>query len=629
MASPLAFGPAPASVNFFQQAPETATDLNALQRQRLMAELLAKKGQETPEGQMVSGHYVAPGAGSYISQLVSALGGGMMSRDADAKEQSLAQALIAKRQKDASDFMGAINGSPAQAARDIQPLTPNDDEGNPMPVAQVPATAAVPGDMNKALAIALQSQNPMLAGMAPDIMKRQMDAQEFNAALQAAQGGGSPGGGSPAGAPAGGAPGNTMGLNTQAYPFLASPNSRAQAFGKAIQEANKPQTVAPGGSLMNSNGTLIAQAPMAEPGIQVMNVPGGGQSAGPVANYAEVKAAQEAAIARAKEDQQLKTINVNGVDVTKTVGQWREQMGGGTPGSPTPRPPGAVGNGSGPVNGQRPANPMAPRPEDSDRPLIYAAERKNLQDNLLQAQATKDPTQIARAQADVDALEKEIRSNRINLPAPQGIQGQSAADAKYQTTRAEDYAKRASAIQSAAGSSGGMLRNLDALEQLFKDPNVAKGGAAEGISGLKNAAASLGVDIKGVGAEQAIQAITNKMALDARSTADGGGMPGAMSDSDRGFLKALQPGLEKTPEGRALIIANNRKIAERNIEVARMAQRYEQVHGKLDAGFDRELQAFADANPMFKNSKAPAALQSPDIRSLAAQELARRQKGGN
>lgn len=96
---------------------------------------------------------------------------------------------------------------------------------------------------------------------------------------------------------------------------------------------------------------------------------------------------------------------------------------------PTPAPligrtsdlaPGAAGNGAGPVNGQPIRNPMAPRPEDADRPFIYSQERQAAQQRLQQAVQSGDPAAIARAQADVAGLEKEIQTNRIALPPLNG-----------------------------------------------------------------------------------------------------------------------------------------------------------------------------------------------------------------
>lgn len=76
-------------------------------------------------------------------------------------------------------------------------------------------------------------------------------------------------------------------------------------------------------------------------------------------------------------------------------------------------------------------------------------------------------------------------------------------------------------------------------------------------------------------------------------------MPGAMSDADRKFLANMQPGLTKTPEGRAKIIDASKKVAQRQIDMANMARQYEQDHGQLDLGFDKMLSDYAAKNQMF------------------------------
>jgi hypothetical protein len=589
------------SVNFFQKDPETAIDVNALQRQRQMAQLLTQRGLQGQDGQMVSGHYVPPSALSYINQLASAVLGAQQNRSADAKEAQLAQALLAKRTQDSSDFMSALNGTPASSREVAGPPV----EGGSAPMQTTPA---VPGDTNKALAIALESQNPQLSGMAPELLKRQMDAAEFNQALAAARGG--PAGGATDGAAPGGAPGaapagpnaGTFNLNPAAFAFAASPNARAQNLAKMIQEANKPQVLAEGGTLLGADNKPLYIAPKTEAGIQLNN-----GVASPVPGYGAAKAGMEGQIATAKDDNVLTTRDVGGVPTTKTNAEWRAYYSGGASApAPAPRAPTQQ---QAPVRGNFTGTPEQILDQINNSPVSQA-----VKDEMRRAYTN----QVSGNNPDFNPLGTGA------LPAPTGpVQGQSQADAKYQATRAEDFAKRAGAIQTAGSTASGTMRNLDTLEQLFKDPDVAKGGAAENISALKNLAASTGVDVKGAGAEQGIQAITNKMALDSRSTAEGGGMPGAMSDADRNFLANQQPGLNKTPEGRAIIIDNARKLAQRQIDVARMAQRYEQEHGKIDAGFDRQLQEYADKNQMFSGKKA-AAPQAMDIRSLAAQELQRR-----
>lgn len=113
-------------------------------------------------------------------------------------------------------------------------------------------------------------------------------------------------------------------------------------------------------------------------------------------------------------------------------------------------------------------------------------------------------------------------------------------------------------------------------------------------------ASSVGIDIdKNLGNKQAAVALANQLALELRNPAGGAGMPGALSDSDRNFLMASVPGLSQTPQGNKLMIQYAKAMAQRSMDVSKLATEYRKKHGTLDTGFNDELQVWADANPVF------------------------------
>lgn len=623
-------------VNFYQPGTDAALSENAILRQRAMAQAMMQTGQTPQSGQTVGNIYVAPSGLSYVNQLAQMLGGQFIASQADDKERALGQEVQAQRAGEAQAFMTAANGAPASSREVAGPAA----EGQAAPTQ---TTAAVPGDMNKALALALQSQNPMLQGMAPEIMKRNMDAQELNQALQAA--GITPGGGAaPAGggmgtgaiagapgavpqapgtgfAPAGG--GLPPGVSPQAAALLLSRNAQANKLGTVVQEASKPTVLAEGGTALTygPNGQLTPSyiAPKTEAGIGVSPVPGqpGQFQANPVAGYGAAKAgisgqvAGAEAAARDPYSALVKVDTPNG-PVMMTPAQARIAAGQG---APTP----GVNGPSGPTN----AAERGMAAQIAQVPFNAQQEAAQVREMLQTPGAIKDPGDRAQAQAYLQKLESgsmpstggAMASGGASNPAGAatggpaqvtpgagrgvGIPLQTEQSQAYATARAKSYAEMAPKLQQGGQDAAGTLRNLDTLETLYKDPNVAKGALAENISGLKNIGASFGIDMKGLSSEQAAEAITNKMALASRSTAEGGGMPGAMSDADRKFLANMQPGLTKTPEGRAQIIDASRKVAQRQIDMANMARQYEMKNGQLDLGFDQQLADYAAKNQMF------------------------------
>lgn len=153
-------------------------------------------------------------------------------------------------------------------------------------------------------------------------------------------------------------------------------------------------------------------------------------------------------------------------------------------------------------------------------------------------------------------------------------------------------------IQKGALAANTKLANLDRMQGLLEGVNTGKFTplGTEVAAGL----ASMGfkIDPK-LGNKQAIEALSNQMALELRNPSGGAGMPGAMSDQDREFLKKMVAGLGKDPQANKLIIDGARAMAKRDQEVAAKAREYRQRKGQLDEGFYNELKVWSDANPMF------------------------------
>lgn len=77
-----------------QQALDFDPELQGLSRERKLAELLMAKGaQGQPQGQMISGYYVAPSWSQQLNPMANALAGEAVSNRADVEQARLAEAL--------------------------------------------------------------------------------------------------------------------------------------------------------------------------------------------------------------------------------------------------------------------------------------------------------------------------------------------------------------------------------------------------------------------------------------------------------------------------------------------------------------------------------------------------------
>jgi len=584
------------TVNFFAPGTDSGLEYAQLQRQRDLAAMLMQRGQASPQGTMAGNIYVPPSALSYVAQLANSLAGGYKNAQTDDKERALLQDAQARRAQEASGFMQALNGTPGTTQEAAGPYGGDIAQPTQTVGAQAP-------DRAKALAIALQSSNPALQGMGGELMKRQMSEQEL-ASIMAQYGGagaatgGAAGAGGDSSAPAAGGPGaapagGVAGVNPLAFALAASGRDK---LGSMIQDASKPVNITEGGTLFNpGTGQVMFTAPKTEAGIAQRN-----GVAGPVPGFQEAQARRAGMVAGAEaaaRDQFAAptTVDMPGGPRMLTPAQQRQLAGGAAP------LPGYANEGQmkatvgGDMGGDSGALDRQIAGMTKELPNVKDAASRTMMQNEIDRLTDQRARYFGAAQAQPAAPSA--------APDAPGIPVQSADAKAYNEARAKDFAGQAAGFQKAGQQASSMLRNLDELKTLYADPNVAKGALAENISGLKNIGASFGVDMKGLSSEQAAEAITNKMALDMRSTADGGGMPGAMSDADRNHLKALTPNLTKSPEGRAKIMEAQQKVAQRQIDVARLANEYEQKNGRLDAGFDKVLQDYAAKNRMFTQAQ--------------------------
>lgn len=181
-----------------------------------------------------------------------------------------------------------------------------------------------------------------------------------------------------------------------------------------------------------------------------------------------------------------------------------------------------------------------------------------------------------------------------------------SGDKKGAEEMAKLFAKRYDALQTNAEGARTMADNLDAVERAL-DTGVRTGTAAEVELGLRKVAQVFGIgDAEKIAGGELVQAITNKLALQVRAPGgEAGGMPGAMSDADREFLRQTVPGLLRTPQGNRHVLAIMRAAAARHEQIFDMAVDYAEANdGQLGPAFDRQVREFVKANPLSASVEA-------------------------
>jgi hypothetical protein len=204
------------------------------------------------------------------------------------------------------------------------------------------------------------------------------------------------------------------------------------------------------------------------------------------------------------------------------------------------------------------------------------------------------------------ASHAQARQPGVTAWAPPGTQvtndlRQEGAEAK---TIGEGYAKQYLDLQAASTASQRSMSKYDRYEQLVKGSKT--GAFAPTLAQIASIGEAFGIKIDPkLGAKQAADALSKEMALALRNPALGEGMPGALSDQDREYLQKMVPGLSQTTEGNKLIIDTARKLAKRQMQLAKIARDYRREHGKIDEGMFDALEKYAEDNPVFKEAADP------------------------
>lgn len=230
-------------------------------------------------------------------------------------------------------------------------------------------------------------------------------------------------------------------------------------------------------------------------------------------------------------------------------------------------------------------------PSERVNPNIQAApERSSAQNDYLMAKQEGYRGTFMDYQQDL-ARSRAAKTSVI-LP-PQ----ETAYDKALGGDLAKSFVTTQQGVQGAMAKAAKLERMAEVLPQIYT------GTGAEINLAVKRALSSVGLGSKdGIGEAEQFQAFANELALDARSTADGGGMPGAMSDKDREFLTNMNANLGNSLQGNALKIEAARRVAQRQIEYAAEMRKYAQQHGgRIDAGWYSHAANIFGNKPLFED----------------------------
>ena len=146
--------------------PEVALEQQRLTRQQQLANALMQNNQQ-PQGQMVSGRFVAPSFFQNLQPVANMLTGAYLANKSDEKSLALASKLRGQQQKMGEEYFESLQGKPATYGADIPTETYETVKGSMV----TPATGP---DYRKAFSIASDPYAPSwLKAQAAEMLKTQ------------------------------------------------------------------------------------------------------------------------------------------------------------------------------------------------------------------------------------------------------------------------------------------------------------------------------------------------------------------------------------------------------------------------------------------------------------------------
>jgi hypothetical protein len=183
----------------------------------------------------------------------------------------------------------------------------------------------------------------------------------------------------------------------------------------------------------------------------------------------------------------------------------------------------------------------------------------------------------------------------------------------------EELAKRQAAtydeLQKSGRAAQEQMSTLYAMKQLAANPGFYSGVGGESVAAAKRLAQAFGLNPEGVDSMEAFSGLAKGAALGAM----GGSLGSGFSNADRDFVMGQVPTLQNSPEGNALLIEIQMRMAQRRADIAQLAEEYSNSNGgRLDQGFDKLVREYAEANPVFEdmdfgNAPAPKGVTEDEI----------------
>jgi hypothetical protein len=170
----------------------------------------------------------------------------------------------------------------------------------------------------------------------------------------------------------------------------------------------------------------------------------------------------------------------------------------------------------------------------------------------------------------------------------------------YDKGMGEWAVKTYTGLQDAAAAAGDQMANLSRMESLMNDPNFRSGTGTDAVVSMQKLVEALGGNPADVGSIEAFRAASTQAVM----AQLGGSLGAGFSNADRDFIMGMTANLDNSIPGNRMIIEAQKRIAQRKIELARLADEYIAKNGRLDQNWPQTMRTYAEAYPLFTSGGA-------------------------
>ncbi|MEE7468828.1 hypothetical protein MOF7_00700 [Methylobacterium oryzae] len=199
-------------------------------------------------------------------------------------------------------------------------------------------------------------------------------------------------------------------------------------------------------------------------------------------------------------------------------------------------------------------------------------------------------------------------NNKVSPVNPTGTTINMGAEKAQDATVGKAYGDYQVDLATKGRNAGNTLNSLALMEQAARSPNFYSGTGAETVKRANQFLVAMGVkDANYTKPTEVFDALSNKVVLDGL----GGSLGPGISNTDRDYIGRTAPTLAQSQAGNLELIAIARSLAQRQQAVSKLARDYAGANGgRLDSGFDQQLEQYAGANPLFPAAQASATQRS-------------------